>query len=494
MGLLDLRGITKDFGATRALDGVDFSLAGGQIHGLVGENGSGKSTLMRIAAGVHRASAGQILFEGQERDYHRPAQATEDGIVLVTQEGSLMPDLSAAENIFVGRPPLKRGRVDWKGMNRRAAELLAELSLEIDPRRAVGGLPPDQRQLVEIARALAYDARILLLDEPTSTLDPTETGHLLEVMRGLADRGIAIVFVSHRLPELLAACDHFTVLRDGHLIDSEERAQVDEDWLVRTMVGRELHALQLPAHEGGAARLEVEGLSDHLGRIRDIDLRVEAGEIVGLAGLVGAGRSEILETIFGRRARAAGTVRVDGEEVGGGVRGSLARGLALVSEDRAIQGIVPSRSVHDNATLTLPVERSSFLRRPGPERALSAPWLERLAVKYANAAQPITTLSGGNQQKVLLARALVREPKVLMLDEPTRGIDLGAKQKIYDEVVELAGAGMAILVASSELPELLALCHRVIVIRGGRTVAEFNRDGMGEEPILAAAAGGGANA
>jgi rhamnose transport system ATP-binding protein len=494
MGLLELRGITKDFGATRALHGVDFTLEQGQIHGLVGENGSGKSTLMRIVAGVHRADAGRILFEGSDRDYHRPAQATDDGVVLVTQEGSLMPDLSAAENIFVGRPPLKRGRVDWRTMNRRAKELLAELSLEIDPRRSVGVLPPDQRQLVEIARALAYDARVLLLDEPTSTLDPTETGHLLKVMRGLAERGIAIVFVSHRLPELLDACDHFTVLRDGRLIDSADRATVDEDWLVRTMVGRELHALELPAHDGGAARLEVRGLRDHLGRIRDVDLTVEAGEIVGLAGLVGAGRSEILETIFGRRPRAAGTVRVDGTEVGGGVGGALAGGLALVSEDRKNQGLVPARSVHDNATLTLPVDGASVLRRPRRERAASAPWLERLAVKYASAGQPITALSGGNQQKVLLARALVREPKVLMLDEPTRGIDLGAKQKIYDEVISLAGAGIAILVASSELPELLSLCHRVIVIRGGRIVAEFNREGMGEEPILAAAAGGGASA
>jgi rhamnose transport system ATP-binding protein len=494
MGLLDLRGITKDFGATRALESVDFSLERGQIHGLVGENGSGKSTLMRIAAGVHRASAGRILFEGQNRDYHRPAQATEDGIVLVTQEGSLMPDLSAAENIFVGRPPLKRGRVDWRAMNRRAEELLGELSIEIDPRRSVGVLPPDQRQLVEIARALAYDARILLLDEPTSTLDPSETGHLLEVMRGLADRGIAIVFVSHRLPELLEACDRFTVLRDGRLIDSADRAKVDEDWLVRTMVGRELHALELPAHRGGAARLQVKGLSDHIGRIRDVDLSVEAGEIVGLAGLVGAGRSEILEAIFGRRARASGSVRVDGVEVGAGVRAALESGLALVSEDRKNLGLVPARSVHDNATLTLPTRRGSIVRRPGQERTVSAPWLERLAVKYASAGQPITTLSGGNQQKVLLARALIREPKVLMLDEPTRGIDLGAKQKIYEEVISLAASGMAILVASSELPELLSLCHRVLVIRGGRMVAEFNREGMGEEPILAAAAGGGANA
>jgi rhamnose transport system ATP-binding protein len=493
--VLKLAKITKVFGATVALDAVDLSLRAGEVHALVGENGSGKSTLMRIAAGVHRPSSGRILVEGRPRSYHRPAEATADGTVLVTQEGSLMPDLSAAENIFVGRLPRRRGRIDWPALNRRAGELLDSLGVDVDPRLAVGSLAPDQRQVVEIARALSYDSRVLLLDEPTSRLDLHETERLLSVIRGLAARGIAVVLVSHRLPETFEVCSRFTVLRDGVHVDTRQRGAVDEDWLVRAMVGRELDRVEVGAAPAATETvLDVDSVSDRAGVVRDISLRVGAGEIVGLAGLVGAGRSELLETIAGSRPRGAGEVRLGGAPLGHGVRAALVGGLALVPEDRQAQALLPMRSVHENATLSLPAGGHGVRRRRREEARRVDPWLRRFGVKFASPEQPIATLSGGNQQKVLLARALLLGPRLLMLDEPTRGIDLGAKQKIYEQIVQLAGEGLGILVASSELPELLALCHRVVVIREGAVAAELDREAMSEESIVGAATGAMANA
>jgi ABC-type sugar transport system ATPase subunit len=488
--LLSLTDISKTFAGTAALGGVDLHLEHGEVHALVGENGSGKSTLLRIAAGVHRPSAGSIRVDGREREYHRPADATADGIVLVTQEGSLMPDLSATENIFVGRLGRGRAQIQWGALHERAAELLATLGAQFDPRRITRTLAPDEQQLVEIARALSYDSRVVLLDEPTSSLDREETQRLIDAIRRLAERGIAVVLVSHRLPELFAASDRFTVLRDGRLIGTRPRADVTEDWLVQAMVGRELQRLAPRTNPQTAAtpRLEVRDLRDRAGRVRDISLTVNPGEIVGLAGLVGAGRSELLETIVGLRRRGGGEVLVDGQSVQGDVASSLRRGLALVPEDRKRQGVVPERSIHENATLTLPLKRR-LMRRRDDESAAFRPWLERLGVKYASCEQPIVSLSGGNQQKVLLARALLVEPRVLMLDEPTRGIDLGAKQRIYQEIIALAAGGMGLLVASSELPELLAICHRVAVLREGRIVAEYDHEAMNEEVIVGSATG-----
>ncbi|HEY4276986.1 MAG TPA: sugar ABC transporter ATP-binding protein [Conexibacter sp.] len=492
MPLITLRGITKAFAGTVALGGVDLELYPAEVHALVGENGSGKSTLLRVAAGVHRPTSGAIAVDGAEREYHRPADATADGIVLVTQEGSLVLDLSVTENIYVGRLTKQRGRVDWPGMHRKARALLATLGVEIDPQRPTRSLPPDLRQLVEIARALSYDSRVLLLDEPTSALDPQETERLLRTIRALADRGLSVVIVSHRMPEILSVSDRFTVLRDGTLIGTRTRDETDEAWLVRAMVGRDLHRVSVGAPPEKTPQqqpvLDVRDLRDHGGRLREISLTVSPGEIVGLAGIVGAGRSEILETIVGARPRAGGNVHVDGAPVGHGVRAALASGIVLVAEDRKQQALLATRSVQENATLTLPVG-GGLLRRRTKETAAALPWLERLGTKYASLEQPIGALSGGNQQKVLLTRAMVLSPKLLMLDEPTRGIDLGAKQRIYEEVIELAGAGIGILVASSELPELLALCHRVLVIREGEVAAELEQHELSEESIVIAATG-----
>ena len=473
-----------------ALDDVSVTIRPGEVHALVGENGSGKSTLLRVAAGVLRPSAGQIAVGGEPREFHRPADATAHGIVLVTQEGTLLPDLSVAENIFVGRLHRRRGQVMWSSMRRRATELLASLGVDVDPDRIARTLGPDLRQLVEIARALSYDSRFVLLDEPTSALDLTETGRLLGTIRRLADSGIGVVFVSHRMVELLEVADRFTVLRDGKRVGTRERAETDESWLVRAMVGRDLHPVappDAPPLEREAV-LDVRGLRDAGGRVRDVSLRVAPGEIVGLAGLVGAGRSELLETILGLRPRIEGEVLVGGRPVPRGVRGALRRGLVLVPEDRKQQAVLANRSVHENATLTLPVTRGLVRRRLRETRA-AVPWLERLDVRYAGLEQSMAALSGGNQQKVLLARAMLIDPRLLMLDEPTRGIDLGAKQRIYEAIIALAGSGIGVLVASSELPELLAICHRVIVIREGRVVSELTQAELSEEAVVAAATG-----
>ncbi|HEY4095366.1 MAG TPA: sugar ABC transporter ATP-binding protein [Baekduia sp.] len=486
-----LNAITKVFAGTTALDDVSVELHPGEIHALVGENGSGKSTLLRVAAGVHRPTSGTISVGDAEHEFHRPADATEHGVVLVTQEGSLMLDLSVTENIFVGRLRRRAGRVDWSGMHREARELLDTLGVDLDPQRATRTLPPDLRQLVEIARALSYNSRFLLLDEPTSALDLHETERLLGTVRGLADRGMSVVLVSHRMPEIMSVSDRFTVLRDGRHIETRDRASTDESWLVRAMVGRELHRVSVgapPADAGARPLLEIRDVEDDRGRVHGISLDVGPGEIVGLAGLVGAGRSELLETVIGLRKRSAGEVVVDGTPIAGGVANALKSGIVLVAEDRKQQALLGTRSVQDNATLTLPIA-GGFLRRRARETEAALPWLERLGVKYASLEQPISGLSGGNQQKVLLARAMVIAPKVLMLDEPTRGIDLGAKQRIYEEVIALAAIGMAILVASSELPELLALCHRVLVIREGRVAGELAQSEMSEESIVAAATG-----
>jgi rhamnose transport system ATP-binding protein len=489
--VLSLSHISKVFAGTVALDGVDLELHAGEVHALIGENGSGKSTLLRVAAGVHRPTSGAIAVDGAPREYARPADATADGIVLVTQEGSLMPDLSATENIFVGRLLRRAGTVQWGAMHERAAELLAQLGAHFDPRRIARTLAPDEQQLVEIARALSYDSRVVLLDEPTSSLDREETERLIAAIRRMAESGIAVVFISHRLPELFAAGDRFTVLRDGKLVGTRPRAEVTEEWLVRAMVGRELQRLAPPGRPAAAATpaLEVRGVCDRRGRVDDVSFSVDPGEIVGLAGLVGAGRSELLETLVGLRGRGAGEVLLHGAPLHGGVADALRAGLVLVPEDRKRQGLLPVRSIHDNATLTLPVKGRRVLRRRGQEASAFGPWLQQLDVKYASQEQPIAGLSGGNQQKVLLARALVTQPRVLLLDEPTRGIDLGAKQRIYEEIIQLAASGMAIVVASSELPELLAICHRVHVLREGRMVAGFDHDEMSEEAIVGAATG-----
>ncbi len=487
--LLEARAVTKRFPGVVALQDVDFELRPGEIHTLAGENGSGKSTLMKILAGVLRPDAGSVTVDGTNLLHGGVANALAHGVTLITQELALVPDLTVAENIFLGhRHRRRRGYIDWRATRAAASVILERLGVDLDPEQRVGMLAVDQQQIAEIARALSFDTRVLLMDEPTSSLDPTEVGLLFQVMRQLRDEGVAVVFVSHRLPEMLDVGDRVTVLRDGAIVAEGCRGDVDERWLVRSMVGRELKTFFPPRPERHiGAVLDVNGLRDRAGRVRDVSFELLGGQITGLAGLVGAGRTELVETIVGFRPRAAGRVRLGEADVPCHPAAALAAGIALVSDDRQRKGSVATMSVRDNVLLA---ERRTALglRHRRSERALAQSWCNRLTIRCPDVERPLTELSGGNQQKVMLARCLSREPKVLLLDEPTRGIDVGAKAEIYRLVVELAERGVAILLVSSELTEILSLCERVLVMQGGQLVADL-RDDLTEARIVAAATG-----
>lgn len=488
--LIAARGISKAFPPTIALDGVDFALAPGEIHSLAGENGSGKSTLLKVLSGALAPDEGEVII-GDHRlalgDVHAAMAA---GIALVTQEGSLLPELSVAENVMLGQRHIRRGGfIDWAATRRKARAVLDLLGLDLDPAAAVSSLPTDRRQMVEIARAVSADAQVLLLDEPTSSLDLNEVGDLFGLLRRLRGEGVGIVFVSHRMSEMTAISDRVTVLRDGRCVGDARMAEVDHAWLVRRMVGRDLTTFPTRTPRPlGQTVLSVEDLCDAERRVKQASLSVRAGEIVGLAGLVGAGRTELLETIIGARRRIAGSVHVAGQRLTGGPRAALAAGVTMVSEDRKATGAVPEMSLADNMLLSgrQPALR---LRRPGAEARTLAPWMDQLRVRGGSLGDPIGRLSGGNQQKVLLGRSLVTEPTVLLLDEPTRGVDIGAKMEIGALIGQIAGGGAGILLASSELPEILAICHRVLVMRGGAIVAEFDREDMTEERIVREAIG-----
>ena len=491
--LLEAVGVSKSFGPVRALAPTDMALRAGTVLTLAGENGSGKSTLIKTLAGVHAPDTGKILVDGRALEPGSVRAARAAGMALVTQEGSLLPDLSVAENILLGhRQIARRGVIDWGATRRAAKRVLDRLALDLDPGRSVRTLAADGRQLVEIARAISYDARALLLDEATSSLDQREVASFFEVLRRLRDDGVGIAFVSHRMAEMLEISDYVAVLRDGEHVADAAMADVDEAWLVRSMVGRDVtvFAPRAPARTDDVPALDVASLSDQLGRVNDVSLTVHPGEIVGLAGLVGAGRTELLETIIGARGRASGEVRVQGEPLRGGPNRAIRSGVVLLTDDRQAKGAVPTMTVGEN--MLLGPDRSGLtVRRRGAEAESVAPWMEKLRVRASSSAAPIVSLSGGNQQKVLLGRCLITTPNVILLDEPTRGIDIGAKTEIGALVGELADRGAAILMASSELAELLAVSTRVLVMRGGRIVADLDRAELSEEILVSHALGAG---
>ncbi|MEQ8719569.1 MAG: sugar ABC transporter ATP-binding protein [Acidimicrobiales bacterium] len=485
-----LEAIDKKYPGVHALRSVDLVLEPGEVHVLAGENGSGKSTLMKVLAGAERPGGGRVVLDGAPVTFRRVSDAWERGIALVSQELALAPHLSVAENIFLGHRQARRPwGIAWGETSRRAEAVLARLGVGIDPDRPAGELPIDQQQLVEIARAISSDARVLILDEPTSSLDPAEVGRLFEVVRGLVADGLIVVFISHRLREMLEIGDRFTVLRDGARVAGAPRAEVDEHWLVRNMVGRELSQLVHDRRIGpGDVVMSVDGLTDRAGRVRGISFEARAGEILGLAGIAGAGRTELLETVVGLRSRAAGSVTVDGVEVPPSPRGCRRGGVVLVPDDRRGKALVMSMSVGENLGLT--DTRSPLrLNRRAAHASEFDTWKQRLAIKVPSAATPVSTLSGGNQQKVVVARAMREEPRVLLLDEPTRGVDIGAKADIYGLVADVADSGAGVVVASSEIPELLLLCDRILVFHHGVVAAELTGEDMNEEAIVAAATG-----
>ena len=492
--LLEVRGLCKEFPGVRALRDVELALARGEILALVGENGAGKSTLLKILAGIHPPDAGELRIDGRPVSFSGPRAAADAGVALIHQELCLATNLDAAGNVYLGREPARAGRLDRAAMRRGAGDLLRSIGAGFGPDAATADLSVGQQQLIEIAKALAIDARVVIMDEPTSSLTSREAEELFRVVRELASRGVGIVYVSHRLGEVRALADRVVVLRDGRNAGELAGESIEHDALVRLMVGRDVEVRARRARTvapGAAGRgLSVRGLATAAHPSCRIDLEVDAGEIVGLAGLVGAGRTELLRAIFGVERPLAGEVRVAGQRVPPDPRAAIAAGLALVPEDRKGLGLFLDWGVVENVSLAV---LSRLGARGRLERAAEAELArglaERLRLKAAPG-QPVGLLSGGNQQKVVLGKWLASAPRVLLLDEPTRGIDVGARAEIYQALERLAAEGVAILFVSSEMEEVLTLADRVLVLHEGALAGALARDELGEEAVMDLATGG----
>jgi rhamnose transport system ATP-binding protein len=490
---LELRHAAKSFGAVQALIDGSVTLRGGEVHALLGENGAGKSTLVKILAGVHQPDSGTLTVNGKEVTLHGPAAARAAGIAVIYQEPTLFPDLSVAENMFIGRQPLRGGRrINRRAMQDEAAAIFKRLGVPLDPARIARGLSIADQQVVEIGKALSVNANVIVMDEPTAALSAVEVERLFEVIRTLKSHGAAILFISHRLEEVFAICQTVTVMRDGRHVLTSDLAGLTANDLVRAMVGREL-AERPPEAAGakpGEPMLTVERLTRE-GIFTDISFTVRAGEIVALAGLVGSGRSEVARAVFGIDRYDAGEITIEGRRLKkASPTQAMAAGIGFVPEDRRQQGLVMDMSVQQNVALASlgNLERGGLIRASA-ERAMAADWAARLKIKYGRLTDPVAMLSGGNQQKVVLAKWLGRKPAVLIVDEPTRGIDVGTKAEVHHLLTELAKSGVAVLMISSELPEVLGVADRILVMREGRIAAEFSHADASEETIMAAAMG-----
>lgn len=487
--LLQAKSLRKQFGQNIVLKDVDLSIRRGEVHALVGENGAGKSTLIKILGGVHRADGGNVYLNGNELSLRSPQAAIAEGIVVIHQELSLAPHLTCGENIFLGHFPRNAiGMLDRHTIRNRTKELLDRLKIDIDPGLPVGQLSIAQQQMIEIAKAISLDAKLLVLDEPTAVLDANHVDTLFDLIKRLSAEGIGILFISHHLEEIFRIADNVTVLRDGERTGVGEVAQVDQGWLISKMIGRELEAQQIKERNIGAIALEVENLTSK-DVFENISFVIREGEIVGLAGLVGAGRTEVAQAIFGLRPYNSGRIKVFNKLKNfSGPRAATQSGIAYVSEDRKAFGLLQNRPVRENTTISnLARFRLFGFLRLGHERAYVDRQIKDLDIRLSSMQTEISSLSGGNQQKVLLARALAGSPRILIFDEPTRGVDIGAKREIYSFIEKLAEEGVAILVISSEMNEILKLSDRVLVMRSGRLNAELSRIDASEETIMLAA-------
>ena len=484
--ILSVRGIAKSFGPIQALRSVDFDLRAGEVHALMGENGAGKSTLVKVLAGMHAPTAGRILVNGAETTLPDPRAAARAGIAIVHQELLLFGELTVAENIFSGAYPLKGGLIDWAGMRSRARALLAELDChDLDVDRKIGSLSIAMRQRVEIARALRQEARVLILDEPTAALGESDAERLLDIVTKLRGRGVGIVYVSHRMNEIFRIADRMTVLRDGAYIATRDARATSEADLVSLMVGRAVDQIfpKIEVPIGGPV-LEVTGLNrDKL--VRDASFTLRKGEILGVAGLIGSGRTELAHVLFGITPAESGRIRLNGRDLTiTSPRAARDAGIAYVPEDRGHQGLVKPLSIRENISMAVldRISPSGIIAR-AREVALARRGFDLLGVRASGIEQPAGQLSGGNQQKVVIAKWLETQPSVLILDEPTRGIDVGAKAEIHRLMGELVGAGLSILMISSELPEVLAMSDRVMVIAEGRITAILDRAAASPEAV-----------
>ncbi len=492
--LLAVKDIEKAYPGVRALSGVSFEVRTGEVHALLGENGAGKSTLIKVISGVVRPDAGQIFVDGQRTQLSSPDDARRAGVATIYQELLLFPELTVAENIFLGHAPRAAGgRIDWGKMRAEAERLLASLDIhDLAADQIVGSLTVGHRQRVEILRALSHDARLLIMDEPTAALTEADVSRLFDIVRRLKSRGVGIIYISHRMDEIFTIADRVTVLRDGAYVGSREVAETNSAELVQMMVGRRIESLfpkiTVPI---GEPVLEARAIVRRPST-RDVSITVRAGEIVGLAGLVGSGRSELAQTLFGVTPAELGEIRLGNERVKiDSPETARARGIAYVPEDRGLQGLVRPMSVLHNFSLAAlgSLSRGGFIDRAA-ERRMAEDGVRRFSVKTGSVDEIAGRLSGGNQQKIVLGKWLANNPRLLILDEPTRGIDVGAKAEIHRLMGELAASGVAILMISSELPEVLGMSDRVLVMREGRIVAEFDRAQATSEAVGAAMMGG----
>jgi len=489
--ILEIHGAAKRFGGVHALVDAHLSLNAGEIHALLGENGAGKSTLLKTLAGVHKLDAGTITLFGKDFISAGTRGSLEQGIAVIYQEPNLFPDLTLAENVFIGRQLVHGKTVDWKEMVARSSALFTRLGVPLNPLRLARGLSIADQQIVEIAKALSLDAKVIVMDEPTAALSANETERLFNVARSLRAEGAALVFVSHRLDEVMALCDRVTIMRDGSTVATAPISEVDTDKIVKWMVGRELSDLfpKAPAVIGETI-LKVENIG-RTGQFADISFDVRAGEIVGIAGLVGSGRSEVIRAIFGVDNYETGSVTFLGKKMQKNAPSKAMRdGIALVPEDRRQQGLFMPVSIARNSSITLLKSLSKFgLIRKAKENASAAEWAKKLQLKFNSLEDSVDRLSGGNQQKVVLAKWLSTNPKLLIIDEPTRGIDVGTKSEVHRFLSQEAAKGLGVLMISSELPEVLGMSDRVLVMREGRLVAHFDAKDANPENVIAAASG-----
>lgn len=488
--ILELEHISKRFPGVQALDDVRFDVRPGEVHALLGENGAGKSTLIKIISGVYKPDGGEMRITGQRVSFNNPREAQALGIATIYQELSLYPELTVAENIFMGHAPRGfLGAVDWRTMRQRAQEILESLQIyDLDVDSKVSGLTVGKRQRVEIAKALSLNARILIMDEPTAALTETDVQRLFEIVRLLRERGVGIIYISHRLEEVFILTDRVTVLRDGHYVGTNAVKDVTPDHLISMMVGRTIDNL-FPKLDTtvGAPVLEVRNLWNKP-LCRDVSFQVCAGEIVGLAGLVGSGRSELAQTIFGFTPAQSGEILLNGQSIRVRNPGdAMKHGIAYVPEDRGTQGLIREMRIRENVSLAVlkTLTKTGFINSR-VERELAAHAIEQLGIRAYSPEQLVSKLSGGNQQKVVVSKWLASKPKVLIMDEPTRGVDVGAKAEIHRLISELASQGLAILMISSELPEVLGMSDRVLVMREGRIVAEFARKDATQQNVVSA--------
>src|SRR5215210_1840953 len=488
-----LDGVAKRFGGVVAVEDVAFDVRPGEVHALVGENGAGKSTLMKIVDGLYGPDEGTLEVGGEAASFSSPRDAEASGIAMIPQELDLFPELTVAENLFVGRkrPRTGWGGLDWEAMRDEARKGLTALGVDLDPTSAVKRLSAAEQQIVAIARALMGEARAVIMDEPTSSLTEREARQLFGIIRDLTAEDVGVVYISHRLEEIFEISDRITVLRDGHHIKTEPASELDAEGLVRLMVGRPLNELFTRSESSpGEVALEVRSLT-RSGEFEGVDLTLRRGEILGLAGLVGAGRTELAQSVFGIRPPESGEILVDGEEARiRSPRAAMERGIFYVPEERRSQGLILPFSIKNNITLSILDRISRFGFVPRSERQTADRFAKELSIRGAKMSDPAGRLSGGNQQKVVVAKSLAREPNILLLDETTRGIDVGAKSEMYRLMDDLAGEGKALLLISSELDEVLSMADRILVMREGRISGEFGRKEATQENVMTAATGG----